>query len=275
MKLKTLFPATALLGLAASAASAAILNTVPMQGNNTMVHVGIVYDATAGELHAHKEPTTPVLVPLDVSNPADSFNPADPWFEDLDPSQQGRAFNRQYGFVMDGSSDPLPIGQAVWIRFVSASPGLQSYTYRATPPTWSPMFGTEGASPVLQWSMSMFHPAFTVPPVEGMHSATFEAFMVDLNSGQEVAGVTPGQFVLDWTSVATSRPTLAIAKDDVDTVTISWTTNATNYVLQGADIGQPLVWTAVTNEPVVAAGKSTVALNPTGAARLFRLIRTP
>jgi hypothetical protein len=273
MKTNTLLISGTLLGLAAFAASAAVLSTVPMQG--AMVHVGIAYNAAAGELQAHKDPITPVLVPLDVSNPADSFNPADPWFGDLDPSQQGLAFNRQYGFVMDGTSDPLPANASVWIRFVSASAGLRACTYRASPATWSPMFGTDGSSPVLEWSLMMFHPAFTVPPVEGLHSASFEAFLVNLTTGQAVPGVAPAEFVLDWISVATSRPALAIANDVTDVVVISWTTSASNYMLQSAETALPHMWTAVTNEPELLNGHTAVVLEPTGKAKLFRLIKNP
>ncbi|MDW8344077.1 MAG: PEP-CTERM sorting domain-containing protein [Verrucomicrobiae bacterium] len=165
-------------------AHAATLNTVPMQG--PMVHVGIRYaDHGHGpHFHIHIDPVIPTLTPLSVSHPGDSFNPIHPWYSDLDPSQEGRAFNRQYGFVLDGDSEPLPTGYGIWLRQISATPGLEVYRYRATPPTWEPIFGTDGSSDTFAWNLAMFHPAYTAPAPVGMlslsaYSATYEAILVD------------------------------------------------------------------------------------------------
>jgi hypothetical protein len=84
----------------------------------------------------------PQLTPLLVSNPGDSFDPADPWFGALDPSAQGKAFSRCYGFVMDAMADPLPAGTQIWIRKLSGSAGLSAYRYQETAPrALQPIFG--------------------------------------------------------------------------------------------------------------------------------------
>jgi len=248
---------------------AAVLTSVSMQGS--MVHVGFSYNAAASELHVHVDAGTPQLTPLDISHPGDSFDPADPWHPSLDPSQQALAFNRQYGFVMDGASDPLPANAGVWIRLLSSTPGLEAYTYRATPPTWTPMFGTAGSTNLLEWNLFMFHPAFVAPPVNGSHSASFEAFVVDLGTGEPVSGIAPALFTLNWTSVEGTRPTLSIA----NAVVLSWSTNASGYALESSDSGLSGTWSPVTNAPVLLEGRNAVVLPPSAAVQMFRLTQTP
>lgn len=184
----------------AVSARAATLNTVPMQG--PMVHIGIQYaDHGHGpHFHIHIDPVIPTLTPLSVSHPGDNFNPAHPWYDDLDPSNEGRAFNRQYGFVLDGDSDPLPPGYGIWLRQISATPGLEVYQYRATPPTWNPIFGTDGSSDTFPWNLAMFHPAYTAPvPVgltsAGAYSAVYEAILVDAQGNPTNVRE---QFTLHW-----------------------------------------------------------------------------
>jgi hypothetical protein len=99
---------------ACACAPAAILTNVPMQGG--MVMPALSYNAAEGVLHVEVDPTIPQLVPLLASNPGDSFNPADPWYEALDPSQQGLASSRRYGFVMAAVTDLLPDGTSIAIR---------------------------------------------------------------------------------------------------------------------------------------------------------------
>ena len=251
------------------AAQPAVLTTVPMQGS--MVHVGISYHMTPAELRVHVDPGTPQLIPLDVSHPGDSFDPAHPWHPTLDPSERAMAFNRQFGFVMDGTSDPLPSGTAIWIRILSSSPGLEAYTYRANPPTLIPMFGTAGSTNVLEWNLMMFHPAVAAPPVNGDHSASFEAFLVDPATGLDVEGIDPVPFTLNWTSVEGTRPTLDIA----NAVVISWSTNAADYSLESSETLNPAVWTPVTNEPVLLEGRHAVVLPAAEAMKFFRLNEAP
>ena len=91
---------------AALAAQAAVLTSVPMQGG--MVMPALSYSASEGTLRVMVDPTIPQLTPLLVSHPGDSFDPADRWFDALDPSRQGLAFSKRYGFVMATVTDPLP-----------------------------------------------------------------------------------------------------------------------------------------------------------------------
>jgi len=89
-----------------------------------------------------------IAQPLLISNPNDGFCPADPWFDSLDPSRQGLAFTRRYGFDMDAMSDIPPDNRQLWIRKLSGSPALGIYDYNAstTPKKWTPIFGTAGTS---------------------------------------------------------------------------------------------------------------------------------
>jgi hypothetical protein len=109
-----------IVGMTAPApAPGAILTSVPMQGG--MVMPMLSYNATDGAMHVAVDPTIPQLTPLLASNPQDRFDPADPWCDTLDPSRQGLAFSRRYGFVMNTATDPLPGGTAIWIRKLSGS----------------------------------------------------------------------------------------------------------------------------------------------------------
>jgi len=195
----------ATVAVAVSAARAAALTTVPMQG--PMVHVGIEYAEHDGvpHFHIHVEDPVPMLTPLSLSHPSDQFDNTDPWFGELDPSAEGRAFNRQYGFVLDGGSDPLPAGYGIWIRQLSATPGLEAFRYRTSPDTWSPMFGTDGSRDTLQWNLGMFHPAYTAPAGVGQYFATYQAFLVDADKNP--TGVS-AQFQLEWNAIP--EPTTAI-----------------------------------------------------------------
>ncbi len=188
----------AVFALAGATAQATILSTVPMQG--PMVHIGIHYmnDGLSTNIEVDIEPMLPTLTPLTLSHPGDQFDHTDPWFADLAPSAGGAAFNRQYGFVLDGLSDPLPLGQGIWIRQVSATPGLKAFTYRTSPDTWMPMFGTDGSSDTLQWNLGMFHPAYTAPADIGTYFATYEAFVVD---GGIPTGIMSDPFTIQWEAI--------------------------------------------------------------------------
>lgn len=67
--------------------NAAILTAVPMQGGMVMPMVS--YHADDGRIHVMMPTQIPQLTPLLVSNPADGFDPADPWFDVLDPADGG------------------------------------------------------------------------------------------------------------------------------------------------------------------------------------------
>lgn len=245
---------------------AATLTTVPMQGS--MVMPMLSYHAGDGTLTITVNPTVPQLTPLLVSNPADSFNPADPWYDCLDPSQRGLAFSRRYGFTMDTGADLIPAGTAIWIRKLSSTPGLGAYRYRSsTPKAWEPIFGTAGSTNTYQWDGSMFHPGFTAPPGTQSYTATFEAFLVDTGTGQPVPGANTGPFVLNWTEVPDGRPTLCVGPN----MAITWPASATNYVLEAADSLSAPTWTVVTNTPVVLGGQCSVCMNPSAGQRFFRM----
>ena len=256
-------------GAAVSVCATTITN-VPMQGG--MVMVMLSYSAGSGTLTAMPPMDVPQLTPLLVSNPADRFDSADPWYDCLDPSQQGLAFSRRYGFVMDTASDLLPAGMAIWIRKLSSPPGLGAYRYRSSvPKAWEPIFGTAGSTNALQWDGMMFHPGFTAPPGTGTYTATFEAFLVDTSTGQPVPGADTGPFTFNWTDMPDGRPTLCVAPKMV----IAWPGSATNYVLEAADTLPASNWTPVTNIPILLDGQPAVVLDPCQARRFFRMRLAP
>jgi hypothetical protein len=245
---------------------AATLTNVPMQGG--MVMPMLAYHAADRTLTIQLDPTVPQLTPLLVSNPGDCFDQADPWLDCLDPSRQGLAFSRRYGFVMDTTSDPLPSGLAIWIRKLSGSPGLGAYRYRSgTVRLWDPIFGTAGVTNALQWDGTMFHPGFTAPPGTGSYTATFEAFLVDRDTAVPVPGGSTGPFTLNWTVLPDGRPTVTIAQK----IMVGWPTTATNYVLETADAPTGSAWYLVTNTPVVVDGQIAVILDASTGSKFFRM----
>lgn len=250
----------------AASTRGAVLTSVPMQGG--MVMPMLSYDATVGALHVQVDPTVPQLIPLLASNPSDSFDPADPWFDALDPSRQGLAFSRRYGFVMNTITDPLPAGTAIWIRKLDGSPELGLFRYRGSAPkTWEPIFGTAGSPNALLWNGMMFHPAITAPPGSSTYTATFEAVLASTSTGAEVPGSSTGPFTLTWTTVPDGRPALSIAQRLI----IDWPAAAANWVLECCDMGPGSQWTVVTNAPVTVDGKSAVILDATSGRLFFRM----
>ena len=104
---------------------------------------------------------------------------------------------------MEGTSDLLPLGTAIWIEMKSADHGLRAYTYRRISEQeqiWTPMFGTDESSTVFEWDMRMFHPAFAAPPGSGSLSAHFEAFVVDAGTGERLSEIESAHFTLQWTA---------------------------------------------------------------------------
>ncbi len=248
-------------------APAALLTSVPMQGS--MVMPALSYSAAEGVLSVTVDPTIPQLTPLLVSNPQDRFDPAEPWYDALDPSRQGLAFSRRYGFVMSTDTDPLPAATGIWIRKLSGSAQLGFYRAHAMslPHRWEPIFGTAGTTNVFSWSGTMFHPCVTAPPGTNAYSATFEAFLVNTNTGLALPGSSTGPFALNWTSVPDGRPDLTIAPK----IVIAWPATATNWVLECADLLPCSNWTRVTNAPVMLDGQPAVILDANGGKRFFRM----
>jgi len=241
-----------------------------MQG--TMAMPKVAYLAEYGQLEVTLPAAEPQLTPLLVSNPGDSFNPADPWYDSLDPSRQGQSFSRRYGFVMNSVTDPLPPETEIWIRKLSSTPGLSAYRYAgSTLKAWEPIFGTAGTTNAMHWNGVMFHPAFTAPPGTNAVSAIFEVYLVDRTTGEEVGGSSSGPFVLNFTNVGDGRPKLSLESRMV----VFWPPDTTNYVLEATDKLPDGTWTRVTNEIMVIEGQSAVLVAPSEARRFFRMRLAP
>jgi hypothetical protein len=254
------------LTVAAISGRAATLTNVPFVGGMVMPMVS--YHASDGMMHVMMPATVPQLTPLLVSNPGDSFDPADPWFSALDPSAQGAAFSRRYGFVMDGNTDLLPAGTQIWIRKLSSSPGLSAYRYQETAPkALQPIFGTGGTTNALYWNGMMFHPVFAAPPGTNSYSAIFEVYLLDTTTGLEVPGSSSGPLVFTWTDVPDGRPSLNIGAR----IVVFWPTSATNWAVEGTATLPSGTWTPVTNAPVMLEGQSAVVLDPGETRKFFRM----
>jgi hypothetical protein len=118
----------------------------------------------------------------------------------------------------------------------------------------------------MHWNGMMFHPTFTAAPGTAELTATFEVYLVDGNSGEEIANSGTGPFTLTWTNASDGRPQLRIDHGLV----ISWPSSATNYFLESTT-GISGSWTAVTNAPVVEGDRSSVQLAPAQAQQTFRM----
>jgi hypothetical protein len=250
---------------------AVTLTSVPMQGGMVMPMVS--YHAAEGRIHVMMPPEIPQLTPLLVSNPSDGFDPLDPWFTALDPSQAGMSFSRRYGFVMDTVTDPLPAGTQIWIRKTSGAAELQLFRYKGTTPKlFEPVFGTAGVTNALYWNGMMFHPVAAAPPGANGCTATFQVFLLDTTTGQEVANSSSGPLTFEWTNLPDGRPTLRCAPGGL----VAWpAVTSTNWVLESAaTLGEPL-WLAVTNAPTVVAGENHVTCPASAGQRFFRLRFVP
>lgn len=252
---------------------AALLTNVPMQGSMLMPTVWYHEETDSVTVGLEDIIVTAQLTPLLVSHPHDWFNPADPWFEALDPSRQGLAFSRRYGFVMHALSDYLPADRALWIRKNSASPGLSFFDYNDfTPPlTWNPIFGTAGTTNAAYWNRVMWHIGVSAPPGTNNYSATFEIFVMNTASGQPVANSSSGPFTLNWTCVPDGRPTLAISNSVPGSVLLRWPASATNWALVTAATPATWNWQPVTNPPVVLNSELRVTLPATNLNQYYRL----
>jgi hypothetical protein len=269
MDVRSLFHAAAAIAVmcGTSAAHAAVLTAVPMQGGMVMPMVS--YNAAVGKIQVMMPAEFPQLTPLLVSNPADSFDPADPWFDELDPSRRGASFSRRYGFVMGAMSDPLPEGTQMWIRRLSGSPELKYYRYAASvPKAFDPIFGTDGVTNALYWDANMFHPAVAAPPGTSSFTATFEVYLLDTTTGQPLPNSSSGPLVFDWTNVPDGRPALSIAQK----VVVVWPpATTTNWVLESASSANATAWTLVTNAAVIVDDEPCVVLDSGDAQQYFRM----
>jgi len=271
MKKLSILLGAAVLSLVSLSTNAATLTSVPMQGGMVMPMVS--YNATLARIEVMMPMEIPQLTPLLVSNPADNFDPGDPWFDAVDPSRQGASFSRRYGFVMAAMTDPLPANTQMWIRKLSGSPEVKAYRYKETAPkAWQPIFGTDGVTNAMYWSGMMFHPAFTAPPGTNDLSATFEVYLLDTTTGLEVANSSSGPLMFDWTNVADGRPTLNLAQR----IMVAWPSGTTtNWVLESAHTANSATWNAVTNQPVTLDGQPSVVLEGSATQQYFRMRYAP
>jgi hypothetical protein len=268
---KNLLFAAILTAAGATGVSAAILTQVPMQGSMAMPMVS--YQAADGRMHVMMPADVPQLTPLLVSNPSDSFDPADPWFTALDPSAQGAAFSRRYGFVMDAMTDPLPANTQMWIRKLSGPADLKFYRYASSvPKALTPIFGTDGVTNALYWNGMMFHPVVAAPPGTNDYAATFEVYLLDTTTGEEVANSSSGVLAFNWTDIPDGRPALSLAPK----IVIAWpSATTTNWVLESAANVNAATWNSVTNLPVTVDGQPSVILDQNAAQQYFRMRYIP
>lgn len=255
---------------AASVSEAATLTTVPMQGG--MLMPMITYSNSTGRLQVMMPMSSPQLTPLLVSNPADSFDPVDPWFAPLDPGAQGLSFSRRYGFVMGAATDPLPDGTAMWIRKLSGPAELAVYRYMGTAPKeFAPIFGTAGTSNALYWDGLMFHPTFAAPPGTTTYQAVFQAYLVDTVSNAEIPDTSTPPMMFTFSNVPDGRPDLGLALKFAAT----WAAAVTNWAVEVSTSMSGTNWTLVTNVPVTVDGQSAVILPVSDAGRFYRMRRLP
>lgn len=259
-----------LLGMVSMSAQAAIISSVSMQGG--MLMPAVTYSNSDARVHVDMPVEVPTLTPLLVSSPADNFDPADPWYSNLDPSRQGYAFSRRYGFNPGPVSDSLPANTVYWIRKLSGSPELGFYRYnQSVPKAWEPIFGTAGSPTARFWNGMMFHPGVSAPAGTNTYSATFEVYLYDTNLNQEVANSSSGPLVFNFNNLPDGRPDVGLAM----TFAISWSTNATNWVVESSSSMTSTNWAAVTNQPTLIDGQSKVILGIEGAGQYYRMRRSP
>ncbi len=257
---------------------AAVLTSVPMQGGMLMPEVSYHADTDRVTVDLSNIGLIAQLTPLLVSNPRDSFDPADPWFEHLDPSAQGLAFSRRYGFDMDPNTDLLPGDRALWIRRINGSPNLGIYNYNSSssPKRWTPIFGTAASSNAVYWSGLMWHVGVTAPPGTEDYSATFEVYVVNTTTGQEVPGSGSGPFVLHWTSIPDGRPQLQIsALAAPASIVVTWPVTATNWSLVCSSNLVSGPWVPLDPENVVSSEPSAVQVKRAAEQQFYRLQRNP
>ena len=121
----------------------------------------------------------------------------------------------------------------------------------------------------------MWHVGVTAPPGTNTYTATFEVYVVNTDTGLEVPGSSSPPFILEWTDVPDGRPPLNITAHPGGQVRLAWPATATNWTPVSASTPKPSSWSSVTNPPVILDGQRTVSLEPTEAARFFRMRYTP
>lgn len=199
------FYLTALLFAVAARSGATVLTTLPTPMNQGgMIHINVAFNETTSLLTAAPETGTPVIKPLSVWKPGDTFSPTSPWHSTLDPSQAAGMFNSQFGLVLF-ESDPLPAGSQIMVGLVSTTPGLEVFQWKNTDPqNFNGILGTDGSATSWNWGSvahGMTHPMFVMPAgSSGVASATLSFTLSDA-SGVALPGYTPVQTTLNFTVV--------------------------------------------------------------------------
>lgn len=273
MKKAKLFFGAIAIALAPTFVSADTLPDVPIIGG--MIMPMISYHSDDGMMHVMMPTNIPQLTPLLISYPGDNFDPTNAWFDALDPSREGLSFSRRYGFMMDTESDPLPSGTEMWIRELSISSADLKF-YDPSDNAFAPIFGTDGSTNALYWDGVMFHPVVTAPPGTNNYSATFEVYLVNTATDQEVANSASTPFELNWTDVSDGRPALTASPGQGQEIVIAWPAGTTtNWVLASSSSLSDAAWTTVTNTPTTTNGQPCVIINHNASQEYFRMIHLP
>ncbi|GHC04197.1 PEP-CTERM sorting domain-containing protein [Cerasicoccus arenae] len=192
---KFLLQTSTFLLLCAANASAAELSSVGQF--MPMVHINIEYNEFLGELDVHVDSGVPQMTPLSILSPGDSFSPTAPWYTTLDPSQEGQAWTRRFGFV--STLDPAPVDRFFWIDLNATSDNLEAYFYRETPETFTPIFGTDGSSTLWEFPNSMTHPVFATS-LAGDYSISGSVYIGDASGIMDIT-YDAAPFTLNFTAV--------------------------------------------------------------------------
>jgi hypothetical protein len=171
----------------------------------------------------------------------------------------------------------LPEDRELWIRKLSATPGVSFYDYNdfVSPKSWNPIFGTAGTSNACDWSGLMWHVGVTAPPGTNLYSATFEIFVMNISTGQEVAGSSSGPFVVDWTDVPDGRPELSLATLGGNHLVVSWPATTTNWVLLSTTNLPAALWLTNATPVTTNHNQATVVISNSPARQFFRMQHLP
>jgi hypothetical protein len=115
------------------------------------------------------------------------------------------------------------------------------------------------------------------------YAANFASAAVGSGIAVNVSGLTlNGTSAGDYTLSPPTGLTASILSPSVQvlgsfpSIVISWTTNATDYMLeQTASLTPPVTWSAVTNQISVSGTNNSVTINASGVVQFFQLIGAP
>jgi hypothetical protein len=173
------------------AATGAIADTPRMGG--PMKHVMVSFDGAA--IHAHADPmvATPLLRDYGetYAAPADVLN--------------ATMYNAQYGWMVEGFW-AAPEGAVIWIEETQASDGLETYRGMSS---FTPIFGSDGSSALLQWNGTMMHNWYAVD-VAGEYQATYRVYF-GAPTGEPLAEYGAGTVSLNWVAVPTPASVMLVA----------------------------------------------------------------